>query len=181
MNALKTLAAAVVALSVPMFADRADAATMIDVKDGATTLGTLTCPLGCLGFTAIGVLSATEALIFDASPPTIANEVAKLNELAGTSFTAADASKEDNGVIPFTISTEYFVLKFGGGPGTQAFFKNLFGPQEMTYAAVPGVGGGLSHKTSVGGPAAPIPLPAAGWMLLAGAGALVAAGRRRKA
>ena len=180
MNVFKTLGAAA-AIAFTFGAGQAAAVSIVNVNDGATKLGTLTCPLGCLGFIGVGTLSPTEALIFDASPPTEANEVAQLNALAGTNFTVADASKEDNGNIPFTISTEYFVLKFGGGPGTQAFFKNLFGPQEMTYAAESGVGGGLSHKTSVGDPVNPVPLPAAGWMLLAGAGALVAAGRRRKA
>jgi hypothetical protein len=124
-----------------------------------------------MGFTgaAPGVLSTANADLYDldvlAPPPpngtSEKREALALNALAGTTFTTG-SWKEDNGNSPFTISHEYFTLKFGNNDGLDhAFFQiTSGGPITFTYAK--GANGlGLSHKTTFGNP---VPLPAAAYL-----------------
>ena len=71
---------------------------------------------------------------------------------------------------------EYIALKVG--KMTAYLFNSGGASQELTY--VGNSAGGLSHKTTIGGDLTPIPLPAAGWLLMAGVGGLAAMRRRKK-
>lgn len=143
--------------------------------------GTATCSIGCLGVIASG-LSPTTALAQDFGNANEATEVNQLNALLGLVppdlFTVADASRENNGNSPFTFSGQYIALKVG--QMTAYLFNSAGVEQTVTYSGNPA--GGLSHKTNIGElpPTPTIPLPAAGWLLIAGLGGLVAM-RKRKA
>lgn len=143
-----------------------------------------------------GTLSETLATLFSFNPNNEASEVKVLNALAGTSFAATDASIKwdaDEGEIDptdFSFTSKYFAIKTGAGT---AFFENVGGGAlSLSWGTVAGGGGGLSHLTQIwvfeappididpDPSAAPIPLPAAGWLLIGGLGALAAVRRRRK-
>ena len=142
--------------------------------------GTATCSIGCQGVIA-GGLSSTTALAQDFGNANETTEVNQLNALLGLVppdlFTVADANREGN-ASPFTFSGQYVALKVG--QMTAYLFNSAGVEQTVTYSGNPA--GGLSHKTFIGElpPTPTIPLPAAGWLLIAGLGGLVAM-RKRKA
>ncbi|WP_210879734.1 VPLPA-CTERM sorting domain-containing protein [Roseovarius autotrophicus] len=80
----------------------------------------------------------------------------------------------------FTFSTDalFILLKIGRDPET-TLVKNLSGGLlELRWESLPGQGAGLSHYTEFG--VAPIPVPAAGILLLTALGGLGFAARRRR-
>lgn len=180
---------ATVAAAIGMLAlvSGAQAATTIDLVGDRVNgqnvtpnyvFGTITCELACQGLLEDGSLSGTTAFAQDIGNASVANEVANLNAFfdpIGT-FTAASASKEDNGTSPFTFAGAYVALKVG--QMTAYVFNTAGVSQELSYSGNPA--GGLSHKTTIGAlgdtpvgppgnpPSAVVPLPA-GILLLAGA------------
>lgn len=108
------------------------------------------------------------------------NEATALNILAGTSFSAADATRTDTGgagAIVFSTFAEYLVIATGAG---QFFLRNTSGGElTIDFAQFAGQGGGLSHFTEFG-LVSEVPLPAAAWLMIAGIGGLGFAGRKKK-
>lgn len=114
-------------------------------------------------------------------PPNGSNperEASALNVLTGnsTAFTTG-AWKEDNGASPFTISHEYFTLKFGKNRGYDHAFFRIISGGPITFTYVKGENGlGLSHKTAFGNP---VPLPAAAYLFGSALLGMVGIGYRR--
>lgn len=167
------------------------AANVITINGGA---GSVTCTPSCSAFTGagapgeptgLGVLSATNADEYDGTPSSEANEAARLNTLAGTSFvgtdtTQIDGSSSSDGSPDDTFMTLalYVVMKIGNDA---IFIKNTSGGQlTIAYDSFTGQGSGLSHYSAFGA-AAPIPLPAALWLMGAGIAGLGFARRRKPA
>lgn len=131
------------------------------------------------GPTGLGVLSATNADTYTGTPSSEANEAARLNTLAGTSFTGPDGVRTigSGGDQTFTTLAAWVVLRIGN---VAIFIKNISGGSlTVAYVATPGTGRGLSHYTAFGANA--VPLPGAAWLMIAGLGGLAASGRRKKA
>lgn len=185
MIAVKLWAALAAATAVSV---SAAAANVIMITGGA---GSLTCngalAAQCQGFTGagspgeptgFGILSNTAVDEYDGTPSSKAHEAARLNILAGTSFTAADAVRTagTSGDMNFATLALYVVMKIGNDA---IFIKNTSGGLlTINYDSFPGQGSGLSHYTEFGAP--PIPIPAAAWLMVAGlAGLGFAAGRRK--
>lgn len=137
-------------------------------------------PSGTLGDTATGYD------IGNANPATEAQALDFLiNGIDDNEFVEADATKTNGSGVDsktFTSSAEYIVFKLGGG--TRSFFLKLLGdgPIELSFAKNGSTGGGLSHYTEFGErPSSPVPVPAAGFLLLTGLGGLGLMRRRRRA
>ena len=77
----------------------------------------------------------------------------------------------------FTTNAQWFTLTLGREPRV-ALFRSYWQGNVITYTGESGTGAGLSHYVEYG--VAPIPLPAAGWLLLTALGGLGAAGLRRR-
>lgn len=127
------------------------------------------------------------------------NLIARDNDLDGTDTGVASAMTVSGSLISGTItlaSTIFdlydhvaIVLKSGGGldPEFWVAYKAVDGVFEYDYQSIflnkKGKVGELSHISLYGTPAElpPVPLPAAGWMLIAGIGGLAALRRRKRA
>lgn len=150
--------------------------------DPDTTLRfTVECSLGC------------EGALFDSTPTSWSPDkgalitfpggdtLTTLNTLTGESFTSE--TETDRGGVDtatFTSSAKYIAFKIGGGlADSWAIVKSLAANNEFTFTKVARASG-LSHTREYG-EVAPIPLPAAGWLMLAGIGGLVALRRRKRA
>lgn len=166
------------------------AANVITINGGA---GSLTCTPNCEAFigagspgepTGPGTLSSTNADEYDGTPSNEAAEAGRLNTLAGTSFIGTDGlqiggndSSDNNPDDTFMTFALYVVMKIGND---SIFLKNTSGGQlTVAYDSFPGQGSGLSHYTEFGA-AAPVPLPAALWLMGAGIAGLGFARRRGK-
>lgn len=161
----------------------AASANVLTVTGG---LGTVTCTTSCEGFTGagspgeptgLGTLSDTAADPYEGQPASESDEVSRLNILAGTSFTSADATRTDGSGGDDMISTlaEYIVLKIGN---QALFIKNTSGGLlEIAWDAFAGAGAGLSHYTEFG----EIPIPGAVWLMGAGLAGIGFASRKKKA
>ena len=124
-------------------------------------------------------------------------------------FSVPDADKTENAPSSFSSSALYVLLKIGGGDDFQSLLiRNTSGTVlDLTWAGFTGpstaeprtgrgrdksdkddekvTGSGLSHYTEFGSlppppPTPAIPVPAAGWLLLGGLGALGAMARARR-
>lgn len=137
---------------------------------------------------ALGSLSDEFADYYNIGNNSVENEIAALTELVdGFTYTTgvktedlADSitnSTKDVDTYEFDSDAEYIAFKTGGGH----FFLKLLGSETITlnFAKNGESAGGLSHYTEFG-QLSPIPLPAAGWLLLMGIGGLGVASRRRR-
>ncbi|MGE0408453.1 MAG: VPLPA-CTERM sorting domain-containing protein [Amphiplicatus sp.] len=173
-------AAAAALLSV--FAVNAASANVITVAGG---IGTITCTSSCEAYTGAGspgeptgpgTLSSTTASVYPGNPSNEASEATRLSTLSGLTFTSADADRTlgNGGSMSFQTLAEYFLLKLGN---VAVYLKNTSGGLlTVDYAATAGAGAGLSHYTEF----SEVPLPAAGWLMLAGLAGLGFSTRRRK-
>lgn len=97
----------------------------------------------------------------------------------GSGFTASVFS------VLLKAGNAYSVFLFDITPSTGSAFAGTFDTQLAGLVNGGGTGQDLSHLevagVFTGAPPSPIPLPAAGWMLLAGIGGIAALKRRRKA
>lgn len=126
--------------------------------------------------------------------------IAKDNDLDGTDEGVASAMTVTGSLITGTITLAdtifdlydhiAIVLKSGRGldPEFWVAYKAVDGVFEYDYTSIfvnkKGEIGALSHISLYGTPATdmpPVPLPAAGWMLIAGIGGLAALRRRKRA
>lgn len=133
------------------------------------------------GFSSVG--SATDfgelfANSFDANP---SGEADWFNSIMGTSITLTDADKTETVDGTYVSSASYVIVKVGRSPNYTILRNDDDGSDDgmfsFTWSGSSGGGAGLSHFTEV---AAAIPVPAAGFMLIGGIGALAALRRRRK-
>ncbi len=161
---------------------KAEAATISIISGSSATLS-LDCPLGCSGVLADGSLSPTTAdgvNIGSANPGNIASYLSSI----GISTVTSDVTKFDVGTgglggtgspddFSFNVVAGYFFTKFSNY--TAFFYTDT--AQSVTFtknsAGQPvrgsNNGGGLSNYGTVGGV---VPLPAAGFLLIGGLGAL---------
>ena len=201
MKLLKTLAAA--AFAVVAFAGTSSAAT-IDLEysnPGSDTVrATLSCTKGCEAWFISGDDYSAELYskgFWDPDKGTIVSRgilgdggndnndgtrVAITNKILGTSFSLADRSETGGSGANWTSSAQYLLVWIGtqGQPSESfryAFIKNFAANNYFTWTGEPGGGGSKSGYDGFG----VIPLPAAGWLLLAGVGGLAAMRRRKKA
>lgn len=151
----------------------------------STIEATITCA-SCVGFVwdaTMAVLDTIEpyfASAFDYDPASearIAEVFSALLGLTGSDvLTSADVTKidllaSDNGSnFTFNVTTDYFFVKYGQ---FTSFFYTGGTAQDVTFAGKPG----LSNYGGI----APIPVPAAGFLLLGALGGLAMVRRRRKA
>ncbi len=131
-----------------------------------------------VGSGTMGMLSNTNADQYDGGNSSEANETLALNEIAGTSFLEADATKSPSDPpLSFSTMAEYFMLKIAN---TNVFFKNTSGGSlSVVYDPNGATASGLSHHTQWG-EVSEIPLPAAIWLMGAGLAGLGFASRKRK-
>ena len=109
-----------------------------------------------------------------------ANEALWINDVLSTSFTASDLSKTEgtsDGVTYSTTAT-YVIIKVGKDPNYTILRNDSGGSFDFSWSGADSAGAGISHFT-VGG-LSPIPLPAAGFLLLGALGGLGLMRRRRK-
>lgn len=132
---------------------------------------------GGSGPTGPGVLSSVSATAYDGTPSSPADEAARLNTLAGTSFTGANGVRTigSGDSLTFTTLAEYVVMKLGQ---VAIFVKNTSGGS-LTIAYTSAQARGLSHYTEFGA-ASVVPLPGAAWLMIAGVAGLIGAQRRKK-
>lgn len=119
------------------------------------------------------------AWYYDGQPSSETDEANRLNILTGgaTSFTMADATRDESPSLSFSTFAEYIVLKLGN---MAVFLKNTSGGELTITLSDLGRGFGLSHVTEFG-EVDPIPIPGAVWLMLAGIAGLGAASRKKKA
>ncbi|CUH39088.1 VPLPA-CTERM protein sorting domain protein [Jannaschia seosinensis] len=192
MNTLKTLAVAAVA-AVTMAAGASAATVQTGTKSVDITC-TKTCAYWDLGLSPDG-FSATSGDWLSRSYGNIGNSNSKANRLTfvnnvlGTSYTSQSESSDnisnvdsldsfsggDNG--GWSGSAGYY-LAWGGFDPRYVLIKSDFADNTFTWNAT-GKGSGLSGVD--GFDVAPVPLPAAGFLLLGGLGGLAAMRRRKKA
>ncbi|MFN3262938.1 MAG: VPLPA-CTERM sorting domain-containing protein [Pikeienuella sp.] len=158
-----------------------------------------------------GLFDATTGQMFDLGNSGDATELAFVNAnlFSGDAALAAHGGKDELGVATIVTNALYVLVKTGGGgtgdaaaPATTgkkdksakapdktklatAIIRNLTGGSlTLTFAAAAN-GTGLSHYSFFGtatpDPVAQVPLPAAGWLLLAGLAGLGFAAKRRRA
>lgn len=184
------MAGGLIALVVGLAAGQAEASTTIYVVDDETEFGTIVCSGACKGLLDDGsprTLSGSRADIF--SQPGGGQDADKvadyLRSLTDVTFTDGIRSNMGGGILDgagnnddeasLTSGAEWIAFKFGTN---YAFLKNV-SASEITYTWTKKDGKGLSNVTEFGAVNV-IPLPAAGWLLLGGLGALGVLGRWRR-
>ena len=187
MKGLGTLKTLLAAGALAVSAGAASAAT-ISVVDGATTKGTIDCGGGCEGLFD-GSLSDMFATFYPQpaggqNADHVRNYLATLTtEEIPTLAIRSDLGEgtldglSDDSNATFSSLAVWVAFKLGNN---YAFVKNVSG-SSLTYSwtkssGSDGDGAGLSNITEIG----VIPLPAAGWLLLGGLGALGAVARRKR-
>ena len=152
--------------------------------DPDTTLRfTVECSLGCEGALFDGTPTSWSpdkgALITFPGGDTLTN----LNTLTGENFTSE--TETDRGGVDtatFTSSAKYIAFKIGGGlEDSWAIIRNLFEDNVFTFTKEAPRSGFSNTREYQYGSVAPIPLPAAGWLMLAGIGGLALLRRRKRA
>jgi hypothetical protein len=178
MKSIKTLIAAGL---LALFAGGSNAATLtvVDTVPAVdVTQGTLTCVASCVGYTLGGTWSATEAYMFTIQPNSIANETAAVNAITGQSYSGATQVAASGENFSFYSSALYILFKIGGQDPSHFLIMNTSpGMITINWAGLGGIGAGLSHYVEFG--AAPVPVPAAGFLLLAALGGLALVRRRQ--
>lgn len=179
MKSIKTLVAAGL---LALFAGGSNAATLTVVDTVANpdqTQGSLTCVVSCEGWVLNG-WSSTEAYMFTIQPNSIANEITAVNNITGGNFSGQTQTAASGNTFTFYSSALYILFKIGGQDPSHFLIKNTSpGEITVTWNGVSGIGAGLSHYVEFG--AAPVPVPAAGFLLLGALGGLAMVRRRRQA
>lgn len=138
-----------------------------------------------------GSLSSTSANLYALKNSNAAQEGAAIDVLLDGTLDGditGGVQQDTGGVdyLEFTSSAKYLAVKTGNPlkSDQKHFFLELRGPGPITliYDKDGQKGGGFSHYTEFGSIPGlpPVPLPAAGWMLIAGLGGLAAIRRRKK-
>lgn len=187
MGRLTTIKTLLAAGAMTVGAGAASAAT-ISVVDGTTVKGMIDCGGGCMGLFN-GSLNGTSATFYPQpsggqNADHVRNYLASLTTeeiptLAIRSDLGEDTldGQNDGSNATFSSLGVWVAFKLGNN---YAFVKNVSG-SSLTYSWTQSSGpaggaAGLSNITEIG----VIPLPAAGWLLFSGLGALGIAGYRRR-
>jgi hypothetical protein len=189
-DSLKTMLAAG---ALAVVAGGASAATVLTVDDeypGVSPFaGTATCSETCEGLVAVGpsVWATDGAKLFTVHPPNDSIQRDFVNGATGNLFGIGNKTELEEGEganYSFFTDALYILMKIGGGSELATFLiHNTFGKGlEITWNQVDGGGNGLSHYTEFGeARTPPIPVPAAGFLLIGALGGLAALRRRRRA
>lgn len=177
---MKTLAAAGL---LALFAGGVNAASVITVDDtvpeNGAIQGTVTCVASCQGYVGSGAWSATNAIMFTIQPNSLADEIAAVNNITGESYVTASKTEDGGENYTFFSSALYILFKIGGQDPSHFLIKNTeAGMITINWLAGDDRGTGLSHYTEFG--TAPVPVPAAGFLLLGALGGLALMRRRRQ-
>lgn len=108
-----------------------------------------------------------------------AAEASWYNSIFGTSITLTDSDKTDpasDGTV-YSSSATAVIVKVGRSPNYTILRNDSGGTFTFNWSGAPAGGGGISHFTEV---VAPIPVPAAGFLLIGALGGLAGLRRRRK-
>lgn len=164
----------------------AEAATIEMAPSGASTF-TMTCPSGCVGLVGspLASTSATGADGYEIDPASDVSIAAALSALPGLTggdvFVAADVEKtvvpkdmDDEPSYVYSVLPGYFFAKYACF--TSFFYTDT--AQDVTFEKTGRGKGNLSNYGTVAVDPAPVPLPAAGWLLLAGLAGMAALRRR---
>lgn len=158
----------------------AAAANTVYIDDGYPATFSVECPDGCLGVVRDGPphLDPDKADAFNLSNASEATIASTLSSLVMKTFETSVIQKYDvsgDGTdYAFDVTPGYFFTKYGqltaffftDTAQNVTFLKNGKGPGELSNYGTAGVG--------------VIPLPAAGWLMVAGLGGLAAARARRR-
>lgn len=107
------------------------------------------------------------------------DEVAWINSVLGTTYVLGNHAKTNgttDGTL-YTSSADYVIVKVGRDPN-YTILRNDGGGIDFKWYGASGGGAGISHFSEIG--VAPIPVPAAGFLLAGALGGLAALRRRRK-
>ena len=111
-----------------------------------------------------------------------ATELAFINtvmtKLGLPTFASMTKKAGTGGNMTFSSAAKYIFIKIGSDPNV-TMIENT-GNVSQEYSWLGGTGGGLSHYAEVG-QVSQVPLPAAGWLMIAGLGGLASLRRNRKA
>ncbi len=157
------------------------AAATITINDTSPALFEVECPSGCSGVLSDGSLSATHS---DGVEIGSANEANIASYLTSIGLAIEDVTKFDLGTgglngsgseedFSFDVVAGYFFTKYA--TFTAFFYTDT--AQTVTFTKEGGGRGGLSNYGTV----SQVPVPAAGFLLLAGLGGLAVFGRRKTA
>ena len=170
-------------LSVGLFAvaTAASATSVVNIQvDGKSGTTTVTCDVtvDCDGLLVGGVIDESNADTFAGKPADEADIAAQFKLITGIDVAASDVKKFDTVGDPnpftFSIAGGWFFVKAGD------YRSYLFSDKatDVTFLKT-GNDPGLSNYGTINTPNV-IPLPAAGWLLLAGLGGLAAYGRKKR-
>ncbi|MCI2401166.1 VPLPA-CTERM sorting domain-containing protein [Aliiroseovarius subalbicans] len=138
---------------------------------------TVDCPSGCEGLVGdpIASLSTTEAWGYRFGRASEAALASNFSTLTGLTVPASAVTKTNGGGenFSFNVGEGWFFVKYGRWTS----FLLSYAEQSVTFLKTGRGPAGLSNYGSI----APVPLPAAGWLLIAGLGGLFMVRRRRSA
>lgn len=160
-------------------------ASPISLYNDATAMtgfrGTLTCSSGCeVLVSQPGSYSSAKGQVFTVHPPNDAKELAFVNaNLTGGDSLFSGVNKDESPSNSFMSSALYILFKIGSGNTFNMFLVHNTGGNQL-FAWSGTQASGLSHTNSFG-EISPVPLPAAGYLLMGAIGGLALLRRRKKA
>ena len=148
------------------------------LEDNGTTIGGLSGVLDTDDGTAFNPVTGAPASR-DPSLAGEAEEIAFLTDVAalfGDTYVGGSFDKVEDGTTEIEVTDGDYILWKSGQYAGVAKVTNVGEGNMFMYVGTPA----LSHFSKIDTTTTPVPLPAAGWMLIAGVGGLAAMRRRKK-